>query len=79
VSDIIIYHADDGQTRLKVHLDQKTVWLTQKQMAELVEKNTDTVGLHIRNIYKEGELEPGATAEEFSVVHDVNLMPGTGG
>ena len=62
MSDIIIYHADDGQTRLKVHLDQKTVWLTQKQMAELVEKNTDTVGLHIRNIYKEGELEPGATA-----------------
>ena len=70
MSDIIIYQADDGRTHLKVHLDQDTVWLTQKQMAELFEKNTDTVGLHIRNIYKEGELEPEATTEESSVVQN---------
>jgi prophage maintenance system killer protein len=37
-------------------------------MAELFEKDTDTVGLHIRNIFKEGELEPTATTEESSVV-----------
>ncbi len=39
-------------------------------MAELFEKNTDTVGLHIRNSYKEGELEPEATTEESSVVQN---------
>jgi len=37
-------------------------------MAELFEKDTDTVGLHIRNIFKEGELEKKATTEESSVV-----------
>ncbi len=47
--------------RIKNKLDQETVRLTQKQMAELFEKNTDTVGLHIRNICKEGELEPEVT------------------
>ncbi|MDX2496118.1 MAG: virulence protein RhuM/Fic/DOC family protein [Desulfuromusa sp.] len=70
MSDITIYQSDDGQTQLEVQLDKETVWLTQKQMAELFEKNTDTVGLHIRNIYKEGELEPDATTEESSVVQN---------
>jgi len=39
-------------------------------MAELLDKDTDTIGLHIRNIYKEGELEPDATTEESSVVQN---------
>ncbi len=66
--DIIIYLSPDGITKLDVRLDHETVWLTQKQMAELFDKDSDTIGLHIRNAYKEGELQSDATTEESSVV-----------
>ena len=69
-NDILIYKADDGITRLEVQLDRETVWLNQRQMAELFEKDTDTIGLHIRNLYKEGELSREATTEESSVVQN---------
>ncbi len=49
-------------------MERETVWLTQRQMAELFQKDADTVGLHIRNAFKEGELDRDATTEEFSVV-----------
>jgi len=67
---VVIYQSADGQASLDVRLEQETVWLSQKQMAELLDKDTDTIGLHIRNIYKEGELEPDATTEESSVVQN---------
>lgn len=67
-NDIIIYQSPDGTTKLDVRLEHETVWLTQKQMAELFDKDSDTIGLHIRNTYKEGELQPDTTAEESSVV-----------
>jgi hypothetical protein len=66
--DIIIYQSPDGTTKLDVRLDHETVWLTQKQMAELFDKDSDTIGLHIRNAYKEGELQSDATTEESSAV-----------
>lgn len=66
--EILIYQAEDGRASIEVRLDHGSVWLTQKQMAELFDKDTDTIGLHIRNIFKEGELEAQATAEDSSVV-----------
>jgi len=48
---VVIYQSVDGQAFLDVRLEQETVWLSQKQMAELLDKDTDTIGLHIRNIY----------------------------
>jgi prophage maintenance system killer protein len=68
--DIVLYQAEDGNTRLEVQLDQETVWLSQRQMAELFDKDTDTIGLHIRNIYREGELAREGTTEESSVVQN---------
>ncbi len=68
--EVVLYQADDGTTQLDVHLNQDTVWLTQKQMAELFDKNPDTIGLHVRNIYKEGELDADGTAEDSSVVQN---------
>lgn len=67
---VVIYQSADGEASLDVRLEQETVWLNQKQMAELLDKDTDTIGLHIRNIYKEGELEPDATTEKSSVVQN---------
>jgi len=55
---------------MDVQLDHDTVWLSQKQMSELFERDTDTVGLHIRSIFSEGELEAKATIEDSSVVQN---------
>ena len=66
--EIILYQVPDGDIKLDVRLERESIWLSQKQMALLFEKNTDTIGLHLRNIYKEGELEESATTEESSVV-----------
>ena len=66
--DIILYRSKDGGVRLDVQLEKETIWLSQKQMAELFDKDSDTIGLHIRNACKEGELEESATTEESSVV-----------
>jgi prophage maintenance system killer protein len=66
--EIILYQSSDGKAALDVRLDRETVWLNQRQMAELFDKDTDTIGLHIRNIYKESELPRKGTTEESSVV-----------
>jgi prophage maintenance system killer protein len=67
-SEIKIYQVEDGQTEIEVKLHDETVWLSQKQMAELFDKDSDTIGLHLKNIYKSGELQEDATTEESSVV-----------
>ncbi len=66
--EIIIYKSPEGEAELDVNLKDDTVWLSQKQMSGLFKKDTDTIGLHIRNLYKEGELSPESTTEYFSVV-----------
>jgi prophage maintenance system killer protein len=67
-SEIKIYQTDDGQTKIDVKFDNETVWLTQKQIAALFDKDSDTIGLHLKNIYQSGELEELSTTEESSVV-----------
>jgi prophage maintenance system killer protein len=70
--DIVIYQADSGVTALQVQLDHDTVWLTQKQMAELFDKDVRTVNEHIRNIFKEQELD------EFSVIRKFRITAADG-
>ena len=67
-NQIIIYQNDDGKTGVEVKLEGESLWLSQKQMSELFEKDSDTIGLHLKNIYSSGELNEGATTEEYSVV-----------
>jgi len=67
-SEIKIYQTDDGQTTIDVKFENETVWLTQRQMAQLFDKDSDTIGVHLKNIYQSGELEQFATTEESSVV-----------
>ena len=66
-NEIVVYQPNET-LRLEVKLDGRTVWLSQKQMAELFGCSSDNVGLHLRNIYADGELDETATAEDFSVV-----------
>lgn len=67
-SSIQIYRLDNGATEIEVKLDQDTIWLSQKQIAELFDKDSDTIGLHLKNIYSTGELEEFSTTEDYSVV-----------
>lgn len=66
--EVIVYEAPDGEVRIDVRLERETVWLSQKQMAELLGTSVDNVGLHLKNIYVEGELDEAATTEDSSVV-----------
>lgn len=65
---VIIYQTEDGSIEILTHLEYETVWLSQKQMAELFDKDSDTIGLHLKNIYLTGELQEKATTEKYSVV-----------
>lgn len=69
-SEVIIYKSSEGNTEIQVKLVGDTVWLSQRQMAELFDKDPDTIGLHLKNIYNTGELEEKSTTEEYSVVQD---------
>lgn len=66
--EVVLYQALDGTVELDVRLERDTLWLSQKQMSMLFDKDTDTIGLHLRNIFEEGELEESVTTEESSVV-----------
>ena len=63
--NIIIYQSEDGVVRLDVRLEEKTVWLTIDQMAELFGKSRSTINEHILHIYEEGELEEEATKRKI--------------
>ena len=65
---IAIYQTDDGSITTEVRLEGETVWLSQKQMAELFDKNIMTINEHIANVFAEGELEPSATIRKFLMV-----------
>lgn len=67
-SDIRIYQSEDGKAEVQVKFEHETVWLSQRQMAELFDKDTDTIGLHLKNIFESGELDELSTTEESSVV-----------
>lgn len=66
-SNIIIYQTDDGRTKVNVHFEDETVWLTQDQMSELFNKSKSTINEHIRNIYEEKELKKNKTMHKFGI------------
>lgn len=62
-NEIILYQPDQSIS-LEVRLEDETVWLTQAQMAELFQTTPQNITIHIRSIYKEGELEKAVTCKE---------------
>ena len=67
-NSIIIYQPNTDQPAIDVRIEGETVWLSQRQMSVLFNTSSDNVGLHLKNIYAEGELLEEATTEDFSVV-----------
>lgn len=68
MTDLILYTTEDGKSRIQLRTKDQTVWLTQREMGELFDVSTDNVGLHLKNLYEDGELDRQATTEESSVV-----------
>ena len=67
-SNILIYQTEGGQTKIEVRLENETVWLTQKLMAELFQTTIPNINLHLKNIYNEGELDEFSTIKDFLIV-----------
>ncbi len=73
-SSIVLYTTDDGSTQLEVKLEKETVWLTQNQMAELFGRDRTVITRHIRNIFKEGELDENITCAKFAHMGPTKIM-----
>lgn len=65
-SNIIMYTTEDGATKIETTFDNDTVWLSIDQMAELFQRDKSVIGKHVRNIFKEGELEKNAVWAKFA-------------
>lgn len=68
--EIVLYQVEDTNIYVNVMFQEDTFWMTQKAMADLFECTTDNISLHLKNIYKEEELDEERTAEFFSVVQN---------
>ncbi|MBI5542174.1 MAG: virulence RhuM family protein [Bacteroidia bacterium] len=67
--EIVLYQdKNNSGIQIEVRVEKDTIWLTQKQMAELFDCSTDNISLHLRRIYKDKELNENTTSEEYSVV-----------
>ena len=64
-SELLFYQAEDGKSRIEVRLEDENVWLTQRLMAELFQTTPQNITLHLRNIFKEGELVEEATCKDY--------------
>jgi len=67
ISDILIYQSTNGDVKIDVQLQEETVWLTQDQMAFLFGKAKSTINEHIKNIFKEGELDETLVLKKFGI------------
>ena len=65
-ADMIIYTTEDGLTKVETTFDGETVWLSIDQMAELFQRDRSVIGKHVRNIFKEGELEKESVWAKFA-------------
>ena len=67
-AEFLMFQLDNKEQGIEVYYKDETLWMTQKAMSVLFDCSTDNIGLHLKNIYSDGELSKEATTEEFSVV-----------
>ena len=67
-NNVIIYHDDNGTTKVSVRFSDEDIWLTQAQIAELYDTTQQNISQHIESIYSDGELEREATYKKFLLV-----------
>src|SRR5262245_15947125 len=66
--ELVLYSTEDGVATIGLRAVDGTVWLSQREIAELFDKDVRTVNEHIRNIFTEGECDPEATIRKFRIV-----------
>jgi len=64
--EFLLYTTEDGRTRVQVRVHNESVWLSLNQLAELFQRDKSVISRHIRNIFKEGELESESTVAKFA-------------
>lgn len=67
-NDIMIYEDKDGITKVNVKFTDEDIWLTQNQLAEIYKTTQENISMHIKNIYKDGELQDIWTNKKFLLV-----------
>ena len=65
-SNILMYTTEDGLTKIEATFENDTVWLSIDQMAELFQRDRSVIGKHVRNIFKEGELDKNSVWAKFA-------------
>jgi hypothetical protein len=68
LGEIILYQTDDGRTRVECRFADKSIWLTQRLISVLYQKDVRTINEHLQNIFAENELAPDATIRKFRIV-----------
>lgn len=68
--DILIYQNEKGDTRVDVYFTEESIWMTQKSIAELYQTSPQNITLHIKNIYKDKELEEAVTCKNYLQVQN---------
>lgn len=68
--EILIYKTEKGETKIDVYMEDGTIWLTQKNIAQLYGKGVNTINEHIKNIISDGELQESSTIREFRIVQN---------
>jgi hypothetical protein len=66
-SEIVFYQTEDGRGRIEVRLEDNTVWLTQRLMADLFQTTVANVNIHLKNIFTEGEVDEGSAIKEYLI------------
>lgn len=66
--EIALYKADRDELNIEVRVEDETIWLTQKHMSRLFQKDVRTINDHIKNVFKDGELEKNSTIRDFRIV-----------
>lgn len=67
---IVIYSTNDGLSYVEVYIQDETVWLNRKQLSELFDRDIKTLGKHLSNVFKEGELDKNTTVAKFATVQN---------
>ncbi len=67
-NNIMIYQDEDGITKVSVRFIDEDLWLTQNQIAEIYKTTQENISMHIKNIYRDGELENNLTNKKFLLV-----------
>lgn len=67
-AEFLIFEQQKKEKGIEVRFEDGDLWLTQKAMSKLYDCSSDNIGLHLKNIYNDLELDKNSTTEEFSVV-----------